>query len=971
MLQNSKFRDSVMQLNLILLLCTIQLFLVAFLPQTLHGQTVNSCNQGSIPTLCQQHPNFEGSKDYIEILAPIATSSITNWTGLKIYLNAKLTVDNNFVINNCDLKMGSTGEIEIITGGKLESYYSDYFACGNMWPGIKIQNGGQLQFQFNNIEDAWTAIQIRSTQAVSILYNYFNRNSTGIGIPSTPVPIVTNALIVGNNFNSTSQNNSGLWSLYGISCSKAFATVGMPIPFSLSNKNTFTDHSVQVLSTFGSVFNMHFADFNCAREAAFVSDYPGTTSKLTTGPNLLVRNTFRNNIRDFISNSSSFTVEYSDFYDCRTSNIVASDNYNAQNIRIFDNFFYINDDNALYTSSGKAGIVLDRSSGGTAVTPLRNSIRENKFAIFNFTNTTNGLQKRSAIKVKGYPGTNDRMAIDENLIAVEPGGSLPSDATGYTSAIIDVEIGAAGKYIIEENFISSNNIDNVNYRNRWGIYLHDWASPSSTNQLKYNQVFGSNLQYDYGMCAYHFVDAGPWDICRNISDHTLRGFHVSLNCGTSNFRYNTMREHNHSPLETNLTAGLLMEQSSILGLQYCKKNEWIVSDYSPDYGAWHKGGPVESLSSQFSYEFDEPLQKPNPVIPASFWFNPLDTCQYQYYCLPTINFETDIDDERYKTIIENQEYEYPNNVREWERRKDVLVQLLRYPDLISDGLVNTFFNAHINTSAGLFAILDNELQHAMVNSPAFDSLLEVNTAKIESIVLKVDSLDTTLSDSVTLLNVGNSFFQYRRSIILDLETLIPERILLNDSISAIRNQSLSDILSHLAILPENEVYEFNYKKIKELEIKKILQIPISETDYSYLESIAQQCLSVAGKTVNGAKNLLPESSAFSGWPDGTPGDACGHTQERAQPAISVRSEHNQITISPNPTSDKLTIQFKELFTGSLYITDILGQVAIPGIHVSNIETWSVPMAQLKNGTYFLKVQPLGGTSISMKVVVAK
>jgi hypothetical protein len=102
-----------------------------------------------------------------------------------------------------------------------------------------------------------------------------------------------------------------------------------------------------------------------------------------------------------------------------------------------------------------------------------------------------------------------------NIVQIWQGGGDPDN--NVRSPVFDLTIGPASNYRFQYNHITPFNAASANtdvYGNRWGFYFHNWESPGGNNILQQNNVTGSVNEFDYGMCAFHFENSGPFFIER-------------------------------------------------------------------------------------------------------------------------------------------------------------------------------------------------------------------------------------------------------------------------------------------------------------------------------------------------------------------------------------------------------------------------------------------------------------------------
>ena len=77
------------------------------------------------------------------------------------------------------------------------------------------------------------------------------------------------------------------------------------------------------------------------------------------------------------------------------------------------------------------------------------------------------------------------------------------------------------------------------------------------------------------------------------------------------------------------------------------------------------------------------------------------------------------------------------------------------------------------------------------------------------------------------------------------------------------------------------------------------------------------------------------------------------------------------SVFPNPSSDKVTIQFEDLNqTATLEVYDMLGK-RFKSLQLSGVTQTSFSVSDLKPGTYFLRLKEGSKTVSSQRLVVTK
>jgi len=100
-----------------------------------------------------------------------------------VYIQGEFIIDNNFVIDQCIVRMGPGAEI-IVTGGHvLEVVDSDLSACTIMWRSITVQDSAVVNVFNSTIADAQYGVKALDGSMVNAYNSSFKRNYVGIGVP--------------------------------------------------------------------------------------------------------------------------------------------------------------------------------------------------------------------------------------------------------------------------------------------------------------------------------------------------------------------------------------------------------------------------------------------------------------------------------------------------------------------------------------------------------------------------------------------------------------------------------------------------------------------------------------------------------------------------------------------------------------------------------------------------------------------
>jgi hypothetical protein len=555
------------------------------------------------------------------------------------------------------------------------------------------------------------------------------------------------------------------------------------------------------------------------------------------------------------------------------------------------------------------------------------------------------------------------MSVKFNTIDLYGGG-----VDARPTSMIEVIPSFAWNFRIEQNRIRS--LGNTG-SSRWGMFVHGAEITSQGNTASDNDVFGHNL-FDDGCCAFHFVGSGDFTICNNFTDNTYRGFHFSATCGPSFFGQNSINDHDFANAPF-IGTGLLIEDfgdiNGLLGDQICSGNQWNDNPYPS--GAWNAqfiGNGIDG-SEFFVQNINDPQQAPTDRNPWSGWFFPsMDNCQTSNDSCGSLFAEPPrVDDWDKNTALEWQSGSLPNNGLNWSEIYRLMKKLTFYPHLADTNVLMGQFRTHYqNSSAGKYASFDLALHNALLAAPAHQTALNNLMLLEANIMFRLDSLDAA-QQSPPDPKTNSTYFELRRKLAEELSAVSTAR---QGHILEILNKRkihYGTLGTQLQALPKDKIWESNQAFLVGLVMN--LAIRQAEMDTTFngatpggyagfaallsaaelqaLHQIAQQCQQTAGRTRDLAIALLPVEEA--------------RQYQREQPYLPVcpneplqsLTAETELTLSPNPSSDAILLQFGQVFSGDLFITDALGRIIVQLPRVREQSSLLVNIGNLANGTYFL------------------
>jgi hypothetical protein len=881
-------------------------------------------------TLCQQIggnfvPNITVGSNDNSITTTSSLLGIAGWTNQKVLINGTLVVNSNFLISGCSLKMGKNAVIRIDPNITFQSALSKYFRCGSdFWKGF-VAMGGTANFWFNQIEDASIAIDIKSSSAnLVVVGNKINRNNKGIFASGVAV----NAIVAANTFDCTSPlNGSALpFAFAGIELSKCSAVIGrtdnVPAYRNVFKKQNFGIKLSKTTITVGlSTFNNN--GIGVSADSSSNVTVRGVDAGLTTNTSL--------NGKDIYTERSSLKVFHCLLDSCKEDNISALNNKNLEEIHVFDNTIRIRD-----TYFPKYGIKLDRTTTGQD-NQFRNTIKRNHIELAN-------NKGWGAIYVTGFPSTRDKMLIDSNVINVGLGGN---------KKFVSIFISSAENYIVTRNIIRSTNTYSTGSF-RWAFFLTGASTDAvgKGNLFSGNNISGNGVADD-GCCAVHAVNAGPWTICDNITDLTYIGYHFRGYNGPSTFALNSIRNHDASPLPGTPSYGLTIEggdgQWGRIGDQICNDNTWTMPSYpGPSSQTAYCQGNV-SYSEFYVPDMNDPNKVPTDRDPGGqAWFKPTQ-CLQAPDC--SGNKIPNIDEYDEWVRITYPEPQVLSSLGEWQDTRSLISKLMRYPALVTGDML-VFKNAYSQSSSTLFARFDSLMNTISAATAGSQTPLKNLDISIQGKQTQISALDAMVSDYSTI-PVG--LMSSRSTLLNDLNILSNQRnYLLEQNLS-----SREPILNGLALinnaLPANQVFEQNQKVINAIAINQARGLAISQQDSLALYTISQQCVEIAGRTKGRAASMLPPESGAHYWKESGDDSGCTPVEER-----NITQQSGEFSLSPNPCTSNLGIQFNSPFVGNISILDLSGRVVQQLVVHEKLQVLNIPVEQLSNGVYILTCNNANG-----------
>lgn len=316
--------------------------------------------------------------------------------------------------------------------------------------------------------------------------------------------------------------------------------------------------------------------------------------------------------------------------------------------------------------------------------------------------------------------------------------------------------------------------------------------------------------------------------------------------------------------------------------------------------------------------------------------------------------------------IISEELTFVSPVHEWDATRELMLKLMAFPELITTGSIDTFYNSTVNTSPGKFALAEHLFYEAF--------------ALPETTITDIQDYQTELMfwlDSLAHLSIMQAAdtTSVDARIASAQDDVAQEIAIISDSLGlvyAYANNLIEDALEIVdslnQSLPSTEDYESSLKTIRMMFLKKVFSDTLTTADYIELRSLAAQCLDTHGKSISLVGTLLPQAEEIPYQKEDI-WERC-EVEERSEKSKNLHVVPGHIV--PNPVRDFTNVLLPEDFgAGTWKVTTLDGAVLkgdkIPG----NLKSFRINFAGIPSGVYLLFCSDLAGTQFVEKIVVAR
>jgi hypothetical protein len=390
--------------------------------------------------------------------------------------------------------------------------------------------------------------------------------------------------------------------------------------------------------------------------------------------------------------------------------------------------------------------------------------------------------------------------------------------------------------------------------------------------------------------------------------------------------------------------------------QVRKLNTWLNSAGSYFNNAVEMDAVSTPASSRFevcSSQDDAVLPAGTSTLPPSFFplglvidnacTNPVNTI-----CTPARSGGDFWNDDEIRRF--NGEQIYTLAVQDWESRSHLLLKMIRNTaDVNANTAASTYLTQQSGNTAWQYANVRGQIEDAFSGDPATIAGLDVLQAEQSVFADSLSKLSITVPDSLdsgaktamlnTLANV--------KSRINYLATGIDQK---QTQLYQTKTTALQSCVSANNALPETTAYEAAQKFLQGLVLKNGLGIDWSDADKAQVLSLASGCPTQLGSAVSMAGSLLPDSLLNA-------------NKEPSYTTACSRSDAHQtatagtLTVSPNPASDYVRINFYGVDEGALLTVYEVstGRELYQNKVISNHEALMIQTANWSTGTYIVRV----------------
>ncbi len=299
---------------------------------------------------------------------------------------------------------------------------------------------------------------------------------------------------------------------------------------------------------------------------------------------------------------------------------------------------------------------------------------------------------------------------------------------------------------------------------------------------------------------------------------------------------------------------------------------------------------------------------------------------------------------------------------EWSARRDLYSRLANDSTLLSDSLMNVFWEEMENSGESGFEDVRNETDNLYRLSPVsqeqLDDLRQNIVSLLDSLVF-LDSLLQTTQDTF--------YLQSQRLLRTQIKDLEQQAGAIMQGLLALQDNIFDYLEVENGLLPNQKVYEANEQRINEIlfRIQRADSLGFTEQEVIDLDNIANQCPLSGGKSVYIARALYVAVSGNSYYNDENLCTQAGLQYRQGH----ISREVETIKAYPNPVENALHIEIPSNWQGesTIRLMNMIGNICINA--VTQERTHKLDVSKLTDGVYLLQITGNGFTTTE-KIIIA-
>ncbi|MCG8327082.1 MAG: hypothetical protein MI974_05325, partial [Chitinophagales bacterium] len=896
------------------------------------------------------------SSDLAGLFVPSSYSTNTYFNTC-LAIRGRLIIDGDYALIGGEIRMQPGSEIVVGSGNKLsiaethESYGGgSIHSCGQMWRGIRVDNGGEVSFVKNEIRDAQYAIHFGSNTAIDVRINNFFDNYVGLYKPPTgggPDNIVQPYPLAINHFSSV----NGLLSEYngqtpahdgkvhaGILIHDCrLLEVGLTAnPFSA---NVF-DNIENGIIAYNSGLSVHESDFE-----QLIGDFSATTIGSPPLESL------------GIASFEGLLFEASGNAFDGMERGIHLEHFIAAPINVNDCTFKAVQD----------GLIIHAPIGNISLDIGMNDIefRQYGIALIDAPALALGAIHDNTIKLLPEGDTYGRMAA-VRLSHVSPSISpIAQNLLEVKDNMIELSDIGNGIYIDESDNtrVTGNEITymdaSINYiKSQSAIYLLN-----SQQSLIYDNTLNDN---NTGTMSTHGISVRESEnstICCNYTDGHTTGTYFKGGCVDTHYRHTSINEHD---------VGLHYTGNAITGEQNAAGNSWLAAASYADVAARHEGIDFtigQSLYSAHPSTWPGSIDLPNAG--AAIWFelgpDAPESCLLDEACREAIfptrytHLDSALVDGTLLALIQDV-------VLDW-RAKQYLYHKIKenYALLPSNPLMDAFYTLAQNQPVGKLDSIAAGIKHLIDHNSIHSSAISENREQLLGYLSAIREIDgllalaNTAQDSVTL-------WGQRQSKVAAIQTTIGIIDSFSNLIEIERMIKAGQLLSYnQGITTSNDPATYE-KIVNQVYLNHIFtgSATFSPVEYQTLLNIAQLCPDEGGRAVGFARALLLKETSLE-FDDES---LCNNQGLAVLPHAPVENyETQKLWMIPNPAKDFTRVVWPdEKHATSIAAYHIDGTKVLSEGLAEDAAFMDLNISQWSTGIYIIHVEMLDGSVQTGKLV---